>query len=104
MQRHGSRLCGAPLRAAPRPGHEKLRLLHPAPFRDEQRHRLRRLLQRLQIDEFVEAVHLAAAGAEAEARDAVVEAIEARIRECGEDEVLDRTAIDLVEGLAERGL
>src|SRR5690349_12848178 len=78
-----------------------LRLLHPAPFRDEQRHRLGRLLQRLQIDKLVEAVHLAAAGAETQARDAVVEAVKAGVGQRGEDEILDLPAIDLVEGLAE---
>src|SRR6266581_4132599 len=50
-----------------------LRLLHTAPFRDEQRHRLGRLPQRLQIYIFVEAVDRLAAGAKAQARDIVVE-------------------------------
>src|SRR5262249_19636974 len=69
-------------------------LLHPAPFRDEQRGRLRRLPQRVQVDIFVEAVHGLAAGAEAQARDVVVEPVEASICQRGEDEILHGAAVD----------
>src|SRR6266436_8660313 len=78
-----------------------LRLLHAAPFRDEQRGCLGGFAQRLQIDIFVEAMHRRSAGAEAKARDVVVEPIEACVCQCREHEVLDGAAIDRVERLAE---
>src|SRR5450432_3098402 len=78
------------------------RLLDAAPFRDEQRGRLGRFAQRLQIDIFVEAMHRSAAGAEAQARDVVVQPIEAGIGERGEHEILHGAAIDRIERPAER--
>src|SRR5436305_14999531 len=91
---HGIFVARAPRNAR---GPRGLRFLCPAPFRDEQRHRLGRLLQRLQVDIFVEPVHLAAARAEAEAWNAVIESVETRVGERGEDEIFDRAAINLVE-------
>ena len=71
--------------------------LHPAPFRDEQRGRLGGFPQRLQIDIFVEAVHRRTAGAEAQARDVVVQPVEPGVGQRGEHEVRDRAAIDRVD-------
>jgi hypothetical protein len=82
---------------------EQLHLLHPAPFRDEQRGRFRRLPQRVQIDIFIEPVHRGATGAEAQARDVVVQAVKPGIGERCEGAVLDRTPIDRGIGLAESG-
>src|ERR1700712_4568247 len=78
--------------------------LHPAPFRDEERGRLGRFPQGLQLDIFVEAVHRRPAGAEAQARNVVVESVEPGVGKRGEREVLDGAAIDLGVGLAERRL
>src|ERR1700688_3733486 len=61
------------------PHRPSLNLLHPAPFRDEQRCRLSRLSQRVEIDIFIKAVHRRPAGAEAQARDAIVQPIKPRI-------------------------
>src|SRR5215471_18687573 len=48
-------------------------------------------------------MYFAAARTEAEARDVIVEAVEPRVGERGEDEVFHRAAIDGAEGLAEGG-
>src|SRR5216683_6712610 len=80
-----------------------LRLLQPAPFRDEQRGCLGRFAQRVEIDIFVETVHCSPAGAEAQARNVVVQSIEPRIRQRGEDQIFHGTAIDRVERRAEGG-
>src|SRR6187401_1464592 len=79
----------------------ELHLLYPAPLRDEQRGGFGRFSQRIQVDIFVEAVDRRAAGAEAQARDIVVQAIEPRIGQSREDEVLDLAAIDSAKSLAE---
>src|ERR1700694_502630 len=88
--------------AAPRPGHADLHSLHAAPFRDEQRGGLGRLPQGVEIDIFVEAVRRSTAGAEAQARNIVVQPVEPRVGERGEHEVSHSTAIDRVERLAKR--
>ena len=80
-----------------------LRLLHPAPFRDEQRGRLGRLPQRVQFDIFVEAVHRRSRRAEAQARNVVVQSIEPRVGQRGERAVRHRAAEDRAECFCERG-
>src|SRR6266702_7524356 len=84
-------------------GKRGLHLLHPAPLRNEQRRRLGRFAQRVQVDIFIEAVNGLAAGAKAQARDVVIQSIEPRIRQRGEDEVLDLATIHGAKGLAESG-
>src|SRR5438309_8717967 len=78
----------------------RLRLLHPAPFGDKERGGLGGFAQRVEIHIFVEAVHRRPAGAEAEARDVVVQSVEPRIRQRGERELGRVAAIDRIVGLA----
>src|SRR5258708_1442091 len=80
-----------------------LRLLHAAPFRNEQRGCLGRFAQRVEIDIFVETVHCSPTGAEAQARNGVAQSIEPRIRQRGENEIFHGTAIHRVEVPAEPG-
>src|SRR5690349_6830845 len=82
---------------------ERSGLLQPAPFGNEQRGRLGGLPQGGEVDIFVETVQRLAARAKAQARNVVVEPVEAGVGERSEDEVLYRAAIDGRIGLAERG-
>jgi hypothetical protein len=72
-------------------------------LRDEERHGLGRFPQGIEIDIFVEAVHRGPARTEAKAWDAVVQAIESRVGERGENEVFDGASIDRIIGFRERG-
>src|SRR5207253_736845 len=54
-------------------------------------------------DKIVEAMHRSPAGAEAQARNVVVQAIEAGVGERREYKILDGAAIDRAKGFAERG-
>src|SRR5882757_6078337 len=93
-------ICSAPPRgsAARRTA---LNRLYPAPLRDEQCGGSGRFAQRLQIDIFVEAMHRSPTGAEAQARDVVVQPVEARVGQRREDEILHRATINRGKGLAE---
>src|ERR1700747_316350 len=77
------------------------RLLHAAPFRDEERGGLGRLPERSEIDIFVEAVYRRPAGAETKARDVVVQSVEPLVCECGQDEIRDLAAVHRPESPAE---
>src|SRR3954447_427585 len=91
--KHGLLRRVAPRKAGVRPAARSYPL-HPAPFRDEQRGRFRRLPQRFQIDILVEAMHRRPRGAEAQARYVVVQSVEPRIGQRGECPIRYRAAID----------
>src|SRR4051794_23891891 len=94
----------APRRTLGRPSAlPTLPFLHPTPSRNEQRGRLGRFAQRVQINIFIKPVHRSTAGPKAQAWDIVIQPVKPRVSQRGEHQIGRLAAIDRIVSLAERG-